>query len=334
MESYFSQDGHLLDLTLERLVDGELPRTDLSEHLDGCAACAARHDAIVADSAVALPPLRRLQLVAPTSPHLTRSGHLTDLALERIVDGEQLDEIASAHLDSCAACTARHSAIVADSAVALPPLRLAAPAAEPVAEAPAPQHDNVIPFRQGRSWWSAAGGLLAAAAAVLFLVNVSPTDSLPDRNPEDNFTIRGSELPELDLEVYRSDADDITRISSDDVVFPGDRLGFRVGSEADGHFLILGIDSTGSAYPCYPTDGSSAAIQHGKPAEVPGAINLDDTLGIERLVAVRCPDTPSFDDLAHALERAASGLSADSATPQLREQCAQQEVRLRKEPRQ
>lgn len=331
MESYFSQDGHLLDLTLERLVGGEIPRADLSEHLDGCASCAARHDAILADNAAALPPLRRLQLVAPTSPDLSRSGHLTDLALERTVDGERLDEIASAHLDGCAPCTARHDAILADSAAALPPLR--APAAAPVAEAPAPQHDNVIPLRQGRSWWSAAGGLLAAAAAVLFLVNVDPTSPLPDRNPEDHFTSRGSDLPELDLEVYRSEADDITRISSDDVVFPGDRLGFRVGSEADGHLLILGIDSTGSAYPCYPTDGSSAAIQHGEPAEVPGAINLDDTLGIERLVAVRCPDTPSFDDLAHALERAAAGLSADSATPQLREQCAQQEVRLRKEPR-
>ncbi|MFT5686996.1 MAG: anti-sigma factor RsiW, partial [Myxococcota bacterium] len=238
MDSFFTHDGHLLDLTLERLVAGEIPPADLSEHLDACAACTQRHASLLADNAVALPPLRRLKLVesvsvAPASPLLTRDSHLTDLTLERLVDGELTGGEASAHLAACEACTARHAAILADSAAALPPLRLSTPAS---VAAP----DNVIPFSRQRSWWSGAGGLLAAAAAVLLLVNISPTEPLPERNPEENFTIRGDDLPKLDLEVYRSASGGITRISSDDVVHPGDRLGFRIGSETDGHLLILG----------------------------------------------------------------------------------------------
>jgi bacterioferritin-associated ferredoxin len=330
MDPLFTRDGHLSDLTLERLLHGEISPDDLAGHLTSCARCEQRHRALLTDAAADLPPLRRLRLVTPVSTLLGRDGHLTDLTLERLLHGEPDTAEAQEHLDDCGACAQRHRALLADAAADLPPLRL--PTA-PVASAPAPLPDNVVPLSRERPWWSAAGGLLAAAAAVLLLVNIGPTTELPLRDPPDHFTKRSADLPALSLEVYRSASGDIARISSDDVVFPGDRLGFRVGSEADGHLLILGIDSTGKAYPCYPSDGTAAAIQHGGPAEVPGAINLDDTLGIERLLAVRCPDPVPFGQLAGALEAAAAGLSPDSATPQLKEQCAQRELRLRKEPR-
>ena len=207
-----------------------------------------------------------------------------------------------------------------------------APAATEVVHAPP---SNVIPLRRERPWRSAAGGLCAAVAAVLLLVNLNPTPigPTPMLNPEDNFTIRGADLPALHLEVYRNEHGESTRISSDDRVFPGDQLGFRVGSDADGHLVILGIDSTGSAYPCYPTSGASAQLKHGKPAEVPGAISLDGTLGVERIVAVRCEGEVPYGELADALTSAAAELSADRAIPELRAGCAQQEVRLLKEPR-
>ena len=258
----------------------------------------------------------------------TRDGHLLDLTLERLVAGEITENDIADHLAGCTPCTERKIAILADSRRAIPLLRRAE-----VPEEPAALPDNVIPLRRERPWWSAAGGFLAAAAAVLLLVNLDPAGPIPLQHPDDHFTSKGGDLPALEMEVYRNEHGESTRISSDDRVFPGDQIGFRVGSEADGHLLILGIDSTGAAYPCYPADGSSAAIQQGEPAEVPGAIHLDATLGVERLIAVRCPEPAVFDDLAGALQDAASGLSTDGATPQLRDRCAQQEVRLIKEER-
>lgn len=55
----FTRDGHLLDLTVERLLAGELQPGDLSDHLDDCARCRAAIDVAMDTPAPPMPAALR-----------------------------------------------------------------------------------------------------------------------------------------------------------------------------------------------------------------------------------------------------------------------------------
>ena len=55
----FARDGHLLDLTVERLLVGEIQPAELADHLDGCARCRAAIDAAMATPAPPMPAALR-----------------------------------------------------------------------------------------------------------------------------------------------------------------------------------------------------------------------------------------------------------------------------------
>ena len=57
-------------------------------------------------------------------PRWTRDGHLLDLALQQHLAGELDDPEVSAHLDACAACAARRTALDAVASRPLPELLL------------------------------------------------------------------------------------------------------------------------------------------------------------------------------------------------------------------
>ena len=85
------------------------------------------------------------------------------------------------------------------------------------------------------------------------------------------------------------------------MVHPGDRLRFRVTARRGGHVLVAGIDSRGEAYVCAPSDGRSQALTAGETTTLADAVELDDVLGSERIVAIVCPEPFRFDEIATRL---------------------------------
>ncbi len=252
----------------------------------------------------------------------TRDGHLQDLALERLV----LDDLAPTeaqavrgHIASCPACAQRHRAIAAEMAEPLPELATAAPAPQ--------RRGFVIPAGIMRLRWFMGGVGAAVAAAAAILVVMLPSIG-PDLDPE--FRVRGGALV---FEVYREDADGAVRLQHGDRVHEGDVLGFRVASREAGNLLVLGIDSSDTPYPCYPSDptvGPKAWAVARQPVQLDAAIRLDATPGQERLVALLCEEPVGFDTLALELRSAAAGLDPWADLPELHPGCLQRELRLSK----
>lgn len=219
---------------------------------------------------------------------LTRDGHLTTLSLERHLAGE-ID--ASPHLESCEACMVRHMALLED-AITMPP-------APPIAPAKAP------------SPWPLAGVILAAAAALVFLV------ILPTAPSNDGVRVKGS----FAFEVHAHDGKTSRLLVDGDAVAAGERLGFRVKSDAAGHLLILGRDAADTIWLAYPQDGQgqSAPFEAGALRDLKQAVTLDATPGEERLIAVLCADPIT--------QASAGPLVLKRATP---EGCRVRQITLRK----
>lgn len=103
----------------------------------------------------------------------------------------------------------------------------------------------------------------------------------------------------LGLTVYREHAGAVELASSGETMAPGDRLRFGIEVPAAGHAMIVGIEASGSAYVCYPTNGSerSAEVSAGRTEALPGAIALDDSTGRESLHLIHCPEPFSLDEV-------------------------------------
>ena len=217
-----------------------------------------------------------------------RDGHLTDLALDQLVEEGSLDGT-EAHLEACAVCRDRLAAAnafelpvpVADEKRGLPPqASVAAPPAQPAAA--------------NRPWMWAALLVTAAAAAVLLGINVL---SSGDPGEPDGIRVKGVAVG---LQVFRDEGDTSERLRSGDVIAAGDRLGFRVRNRTEGHLMIIGVDARSEGYLCYPQglDGASEQVEAAPVAtQLPEAIRMDATPGSERLVAIFCKNAFDYDDV-------------------------------------
>jgi len=254
----------------------------------------------------------------------TRDWHVLDLALERLVlDDLQPAEArkVEAHLATCEACSQRHEAVAAEMAAPLPEL---APGGRGVPESS--EGEGLLQSVLRLRWFMGGVGATVAAAALALVVLLPRIDD--PRGTE--FRDRGSELS---FEVYRKDAKGAVRVQDGDGVRPGDRLGFRIGSQDDGHLIVLGIDSTMNPYPCYPADPGSGPAPWSSspdPVQLDAAVELDATPGQERLLALLCGQPVGFDAVAPRLRTAASGAEAWGELPDLYPGCLQRELRVHK----
>jgi hypothetical protein len=80
----------------------------------------------------------------------------------------------------------------------------------------------------------------------------------------------------------------------------------QVSSDRAGHLAVLALDATGrvQVYAGQGAGGAATAVQPGRPELLPGAIELDETLGKEVIVALRCEQALPADRLVAALQRA------------------------------
>lgn len=220
-----------------------------------------------------------------------RDGHLLELAIERFV----LDELERAdaveleqHVADCASCRSQVDAIQGDTA-ALPDL-FPSPVAQDAPDAAIePAND---PAGVTIPPWKKIGPAVALLAAALLIGILLPRAG--------EFQARGGQL---ELEVYRHDGQSGRVVLDGDVVYPDERLGFRLTSGRGGHAMVVGVDDAGTVYPCWPQpEGVSVLLDPmTEPTTLPTAVRLDDRLGEERIVALACDEPFSFGAVADAL---------------------------------
>lgn len=218
----------------------------------------------------------------------------SDLRLDRWLAGElpsaEAREVA-AHVARCPRCADRHAHLESERAAFL--------ARAPRFTPPAPR----------RTRWQLPALALAAAAAVAVAV-------LPREAPDATRT-KGSEH----IGFYVKSGGSVRRGGPDESVQPGDQLRFVYSSSRDRYLAILSLDSAGKTSIYFPAGERAERIVAGSGRPLPNAVELDDVLGTERIVALFC-DTPVR--LAPLTDSFAKGeLSAPSG-------CVSSELRLRK----
>ncbi len=301
----FRRDGHLSELGIDRLMADAADAGGVAElraHVRDCGGCKERLDAVAAWT---------LQIEPPPAVGLRRDGHASDLGLERLVLEPLAPELGGlrAHVAACPACAQRHAALMV-------PLRN--------------QVHQFPPRRRQPAWpqW-AMGMALAASLALAFWRSPVTTEELVAR---DDGRTKGAVL---DLEVFAHDGQIARRVSDQDTVYVGERVGFRLWLRESRAVLIVGADELGNAYLCYPftESGESAALDGTKEAmPLDDAVEMDAQVGNERLVAISCPNAFSFATVAAKLSELARTTPPADALPNLLSGCAQHEVRLRKLP--
>jgi len=241
---------------------------------------------------------------------LDRGGHLSELTLDRLrFDPPEVAFRAAveAHLAACESCRGALAALVeVDATCALVP---------PTARASTGASAEVVPLtarrRRAPRFSGALAGVAALALAAIALFVLRPWAPPPD---DDVITVRGGPF---DFEVHVHDGERSRPASDGDVVYPGERMGFRVHLRQDGYLAIIGRDDRGMTYSCYPRPeaGAVASLAHAVahtptdgPVTLPVAMRFDDTLGDEHITAVFCAFPfelgPSVISMADELARA------------------------------
>ncbi|MCA9547083.1 MAG: hypothetical protein KC613_21925 [Myxococcales bacterium] len=140
-------------------------------------------------------------------------------------------------------------------------------------------------------------GLAAAAALVVFLRPVDPgadrvTGSLTAEpgvgalQGPDGVRTKGG----LNLQVHRMVGSGSEAVLSGDPFAPGDRIRFLVDLPSEGQVKVVGVEADGTLYTAWPLEeGTATRLPQGADQALPGAVELDDTVGTETLFLVHCP---------------------------------------------
>jgi len=232
--------------------------------------------------------------------YLSRNGHLSHLALERVSGGELNEPQITEHLASCIDC-----------ARALDHLK----AHEQAFELCPPS------IKKTRPPISVYGSILAAAAGILIFVLVDkPIDVSTQQIGEpgskwtqinDGYRVKGG----LSVEFFLERDNVVTQAVNGTTAHPGDRLGFRVSSNTAGHLMIAAIDGKNMPFLYYPQDSQGRSRAFGPSKDMVTlnqAVVLDDVLGEERLVALFCQEPFSFEELSQKLRATRRGESKNT----------------------
>jgi hypothetical protein len=165
-------------------------------------------------------------------------------------------------------------------------------------------------------WWIAAPVVIAAAAAVTLFVRTGAPSGERTKGPDEPSLLVLTGAPEQHPHV----------LSSGDRVRPGDDVQVAYSAKRDGFGAVLSRDGAGTTSVYVPAGGSvMVPLPAGISAAYPASTILDDTLGVENLVALWCDRPLGLQALV--AELAATG---DVAAPH---GCTARRVTFTKEPR-
>ena len=254
----------------------------------------------------------------------TDGEHLSDLALERWVAGELAGDTSAAghHLARCAHCQARlrhrseaRSAFAGRGDLAA----LAEATGRRAGPAPSSRRRRVL----------ALGAVAAVACAA---VAIPPLLSTRSGERLDGLRAKGGLA--LELFVHHPDGA-VASMAPDGAAAGGDQLRFRVVTPRKGFVAIVSVDGAGQVSSYLPATGSLPAVDPGAHL-LDGAVELDDVLGHERLLAFLCAEpldgATVLEEVRGALKEA-GGDQARLDSTLARLPCAVTSFRFRKVPR-
>lgn len=224
---------------------------------------------------------------------------LSDLRFDEWHAGElepDAEKLASEHVAGCERCRRRQALLDAERARFLE-LSVQAPVPKPI----------TAPRGRGLKIRTFAGAALSAAALVALFVAFSPGTR------EEGDRVKGAQR--LGFFVRRG-ADTVEGMPGQRVL-PGDQLRFVVTTREVAYVAVLSRDGAGKASVYFPIAGSSAPkLDAALTRPLEGAIELDATLGQERIWGVFCRESFELEPLRRALEeqaelRAPAGCAVD-----------------------
>ncbi len=205
---------------------------------------------------------------------------LSDFALDHLRLGEWQDartKEAAAHVQSCERC---HGRLHELDAIVAPTIDLG------ISDAAAR-----APVRRRRLWW--AIGLPTCAAAVLVLAG-----SL--HGPSERRKGGGWQLGVI----AQGPNGRVSSVSAGSTLAPGDRVRFEVSAPQDAFVSVISLDARGAVTPFVPATGEALRVRSGSRRLLAGAVQLDDSLGPERLLLVACPDRTAVATVVEAARTA------------------------------
>jgi hypothetical protein len=238
---------------------------------------------------------------------LNTRGHLTtetiDLMVLAALPKEERTQ-AQQHLESCLACRLRLSEFHDDKE------RFE----KFVFARTLPRVEARLAAQQQKFWHRfslriliSAVGLAVAVAAVLVLVFGARTPSRPD----DYLGLKGNDEPSLDIFALRG-AGEAFRVERDAELHPKDRIRFVVRPAGAPYVMVASLDGAGafSVYHPFGAQRSGTLPPHRLKVDLPGAVELDQTLGTELLVA-------AFSNEPLRAEAVEAALTANPREPRL-----------------
>jgi hypothetical protein len=183
-----------------------------------------------------------------------------------------------------------------------------------------------------RSRWMAAFAATAVAVllAVVFVPRLDRQRHGRSLDPGAGYRIKGSFS--VRLHVKRGERQ--WTAGAEDQFQAGDNIRFVVNTQNPGYLYIVGIDAsrTVTLYEPYGDD-APRMYRPGSRQVVPGAIELDETLGDERILALLCESRLDPDRVRTAAKAAAARLDKDQSPLRIQSlpfACAQDALRLSK----
>jgi hypothetical protein len=206
---------------------------------------------------------------------------VSDLAFDRFLTGEASEASSEAlrqHVQGCERCSSRLQALQAEQRAF-------------AADAP----PRVPPGRRHRALVTLSSVFLAAAAALLVF--------LPDPAG-----IRTKGGMRLDFFVKRGES--VFEAGDEAQLQPGDVLRFRYSAPRAGWLAVLNVDVVHNVSVFFPVYDRMAEVPAASQELLPGATELDRSLGAERLVGVFCSAEQPLPQLVDLLQE-----NPDAAAP-------------------
>jgi hypothetical protein len=225
-----------------------------------------------------------------------RAGEI-DRARERVLDE---------HVRTCASCLSRRRALEAH------------------ADAFERRPDRALPLQAVRAKLKRRkrGKQLASLTAVAIAASCLLIFEARNAEPPPDGRLKGGSS----VGFYVRRGEQVFRWQPGQAVHPGDQLRFTWRSLRPVYLAIFSLDARGAASIYFPTpDAPQQRVAGGDQVDLPLAVQLDDTLGAERVYALGCESPPVLESLRRSLEKAGE-LQAPAA-------CELLQLSLFKEPR-
>ena len=222
-----------------------------------------------------------------TSPSRRRGPECkSDLALDRFglgeLDGAEVEQV-RAHLAACEVCAARATQLSATAEAFDRENNVGALAAAALARASSPPEAGR--WLAGLRRWAMPLGAVGAVGVLAVWVLAKQPAGLEETN------LKGAAGFGLSAYVKHVEFDGLGTAWQGEPLHPGDRMLFRYSGSRAGYITVIGIDARSVVSVYYPVGPQAARVDSGFDVQLAGGVELDETLGVERIVAVRC-DTP------------------------------------------